>query len=400
MPPVPRGHASAASGRGGARIYLDYAATTPVDPRVAEAMRPYFTDRFGNPSSVHQFGQEARAAVAGARAALAALIGAQTREVIFTSGASEANNLAIVGAAGGRPGPGQHIVTAATEHHAVLEPCHWLAGLGVDVTVLAVDRYGTVDPDAVRRAIRSDTVLVSIMHSNNEIGTIAPLAEIGAITRERGVLLHTDATQSVGILPLDVRALSVDMLSLSAHKRYGPKGVGALYLRSGVKVDPLVRGGSQERGLRGGTENTPGIVGVGEAARVALEGMAEEAARIARLRDRLAAGLESAGGAHLNGHPTDRLPGIISASFDGIDSESLLLALDLEGIAASGGSACAAGTVEPSHVIAALGVDERLARGTLRFSLGRWTTDGEIDRVLEALPVLLARVRAAHQRVR
>ncbi len=380
---------------GHGRIYLDYAATTPVDPRVVAAMRPYFAERFGNPSSAHQFGQEARAAVSGAREALASLIGAEPREIVFTSGASEANNLAILGSVGGRPGPGRHIVTASTEHHAVLEPCHWLAGLGVDVTVLPVDRHGIVDPDAVRGAIRGETVLVSIMHSNNEIGTVAPLAEIGAITRERGVLLHTDATQSAGILPLDVGVLRADMLSLSAHKRYGPKGAGALYLRTGVRIDPLVHGGSQERGVRGGTENTPGIVGLGEAARIAMEGMEEEALRTARLRDRLWAGLESAGGVHLNGHPTDRLPGIVSVSFEGIDSESLLLALDLEGVAASSGSACTAGTVEPSHVIAAIGVEARLAGGTLRFSLGRWTTEDEIDRVLGLLPPLLARVRAA-----
>lgn len=376
-------------------VYLDYAATTPLDPRVLIAMQPFFAERFGNAGSVHGFGQGARAAVDEARAAVADLIGAQPGEIVFTSGATEANNAAIIGTVYASRRPDAHLITAATEHHAVLEPCRWLAGRGAALTVLPVDGHGRVDPDAVRRAIRPETVLISIMHGNNEIGTLAPAAEIGAIAREHGVRFHTDATQSVGIIPVDVGNLRADLLSLSAHKRYGPKGVGALYLRSGVGIEPILHGGGQERGRRGGTENVSSIVGFGAAARLAQESMTEESARIAGLRDRLAAGLAEIEGARVNGHPQERLPGILSVSFAGADSESLLLALDLEGVAAASGSACASGSIEPSHVIAALGLPDRLAAGTLRFSLGRPTTVQEIDRVLAVLPPLLARVRRA-----
>ncbi|MDI6771646.1 MAG: aminotransferase class V-fold PLP-dependent enzyme [bacterium] len=376
-------------------MYLDYAATTPVDSRVLAAMQPFLAERFGNAGSVHGFGQDARAAVDEARAAVAGLIGAQPGEIVFTSGATEANNAAIIGVVYASRRPDAHLITAATEHHAVLEPCRWMAGRGAALTVLPVDGHGRVEPDAVRRAIRPETVLISIMHGNNEIGTIAPAAEIGAIAREHGVRFHTDATQSVGIVPVDVGDLRSDLLSLTAHKRYGPKGVGALYVRSGVGIEPILHGGSQERGRRGGTENVSAIVGLGAAARLAQESMAEESARIAMLRDRLAAGLAAIEGAHFNGHPRERLPGILSVSFEGVDSESLLLALDLEGIAASSGSACTSGSIEPSHVIAALGLPDRLAAGTLRFSLGRPTTTQEIDRVLTVLPPLLARVRRA-----
>jgi cysteine desulfurase len=384
-----------ASGRPGGGIYLDYAATTPVDPRVTVAMLPYFTERFGNAGSVHATGQTARAALDDARRVVARLVGADTQEIVFTSGATESNNTAIFGAvhAGGRRET--HIITSATEHHAVLEPCRWLAAHGAAVTILPVDRYGVVDPEAVRRAIRADTALISIMHSNNEIGTMAPVAEIARIAREHGVLFHTDATQSAGLVPVDVRELGVDLLSFSAHKRYGPKGAGALYVRAGVRLEPFLHGGSQERGRRGGTENVAAIVGFGAAARLAREAMAEEAPRIAGLRDRLAAGLMALDGAHINGHPREHLPGILSVSFAGADSESLLLALDLEGIAASSGSACTSGSIEPSHVITALGLPAALAAGTLRFSLGRWTTIGDVDRVLEMLPPVLARIRRA-----
>lgn len=358
-------------------------------------MQPFFAERFGNAGSVHRFGQEARAAVEEARAAVAALIGAQPGEIVFTSGATEADNAAIIGAVRARRRHDVHLITAATEHHAVLESCRWMAGSGAALTVLPVDGHGCVDPDAVRRAIRPETVLISIMHSNNEIGTLAPAAEIGAIAREHGVLFHTDATQSVGIVPVGVEELRADLLSLSAHKRCGPKGVGALYVRSGVGVEPILHGGGQERGRRGGTENVSSIVGFGAAARLAQESMAEESVRIGGLRDRLAAGLGELEGTRVNGHPLARLPGILSISFAGADSESLLLALDLEGVAASSGSACASGSIEPSHVIAALGLPDRLAAGTLRFSLGRPTTAHEVDRVLAVLPPLLARVRRA-----
>ena len=374
-------------------IYLDHAATTPVDPSVLATMQRYFTETFGNAGSVHQCGQAARGAVDEARVYVARLIGAQPKEIVFTSGATESNNAAILGTVYARDIPDRHVITAATEHHAVLEPCRWLAGRGVEVTVLPVDRSGVVDPDMVRRAIRPETVLITIMHGNNEIGTLAPIAEIGRIARERGVRFHTDATQSVGIVPLDVDDLNVDLLSMSAHKRYGPKGIGALYVRSGVCIEPFLHGGSQERGRRGGTENVPGIAGFGEAARIAMERMTGDAARIAALRDRLAAGLGTIDGAMLNGHPTARLPGIVNVSFAEADSESLLLALDLDGIAVSSGSACTSGSLEPSHVIAALGIPETYAMGTLRFSLGRWTTAEEIDTVLMVLPNILSTIR-------
>ncbi len=381
-------------------IYLDYAATTPVDPRVVATMSPYLTERFGNAGSVHQFGQTARGALDEARAAVARLIGAQPKEIVFTAGATESNNAAIFGAAYAREVPDRHIITAATEHHAVLEPCRWLEARGVGLTVLPVDQHGLVDPDAVRRAIGPGTVLISIMHGNNEIGTLGPVADVAAIARERGVLFHCDATQSAGIVPVDVQALGADLLSLSAHKRYGPKGVGALYVRAGVHLEPLLHGGSQERGRRGGTENVPAIVGFGAAAQIALEVMHEEAARTSALRDRLAAGLAGIDGARLNGHPQHRLPGIANVSFADADSESLLLALDLEGIAASSGSACTSGSLEPSHVIAALGVPGSHAAGTLRFSLGRWTTAKEIDAVLDVLPDVLTPIRRAAARRR
>ncbi len=386
---------TASTGRPAAGAYMDHAATTPVDPRVLEAMRPYFVERFGNAGSVHQLGQEARGAVDEARAAVAALIGAQPREIVFTSGATEADNAAILGIALAPGVRESHVITAATEHHAVLEPCRSLAARGVPVTVLPVDGHGVVDPDAVRGAIRPETVLISIMHGNNETGTVGPVAEVAAIARARGVLMHTDATQSAGIVSLDVTTLGVDLLSLSAHKRYGPKGIGALYVRAGVPVEPILRGGSQERGRRGGTENVPAIAGFGAAVRIAQAEMDEEAARLTTLRDRLAGGLAAMPGARINGHPTHRLPGIVNVSFADADSESLLLALDLEGIAASSGSACTSGSLEPSHVIAAMGLPAAYAAGTLRFSIGRWTTAGDVDVVLDVLPRILAPIRRA-----
>jgi cysteine desulfurase len=376
------------------RIYADHGATTPVDPRVVQAMLPYFTEAFGNPGSIHAWGQQAREAVDRARELVAGALGAAPAEVVFTSGATEADNFALIGAALANAGRGRHIITTQIEHHAVLEPCRFLEGRGFDVTYLPVDRAGRVDPDDVRRALREETILVSVMHANNEIGTLQPIAEIARMARERGALVHSDAAQSFGILPVDVRALGVDLLAVSAHKRYGPKGVGALYVRQGTPLVRLHHGGAQERNRRAGTENVPAIVGFGEAVRLALEVMAEEAARLAALRDQLAAGLARIPGAHLNGHPTERLPGIVSVSFEGADSETLLLALDRAGIAASSGSACTSGSLEPSHVLRAIGVPEAIARGTVRFSLGRSTTAADVAHILAVTAEIVPRLRA------
>ncbi|HEV8338203.1 MAG TPA: cysteine desulfurase family protein [bacterium] len=377
-------------------IYLDYASTTPVDPRVVAAMAPYLSERFGNAASIHSFGQEAREAVERARQIVAAAIGAcDPEEIVFLSGATEADNFALTGAALAKEPQGRHLIVSAVEHHAVLEPARFLESRGFAVSLLPVDAAGRVDPDAVRAALRPDTTVVSVMHSNNEIGTLQPIAEIGRITREAGVTFHCDAAQSLGILPLDVQTLGVDLLSMSAHKRYGPKGVGALYIRKGTPLVRLLHGGSHERNRRAGTHNTPGIVGFGEAIRLALEAMEEEAPRVAGLRDQLIEGLRPIEGARINGHPRERLPGIVNISFRGADSESLLLALDLRGIAASSGAACTSGSLEPSHVLPAIGLRPEVAAGTLRFSLGRWTTEEEITHLLEILSKVVESVRAA-----
>ena len=377
------------------RVYVDHGATTPTDPRVVEAMLPFFTEKFGNASSVHQFGQEARDAVDQARENIAAAIGAKLQEIVFTSGATEADNFAILGAAEANEARGRHIITSAVEHHAVLEPCRFLQSRGFDITIAPVDRYGRVDPDDVRKAIRDDTILISIMHSNNEIGTFEPVAEIGRIARERGILMHTDATQSVGIVPVNVDALHVDLLSMSAHKRYGPKGVGALYIRKGAEVARIQHGGSHERNRRAGTENVPAIVGFGTAVKIALETMDEEAARLRGMRDRLIEGLARIEDAHLNGHPTDRLPGNVNFSFAGTDSESILMALDFRGVAASSGSACTSGSLEPSHVLTAIGLPPEVAAGTVRLTLGRWNTEEEIDYLLGIFPEIIRTLRTA-----
>ena len=377
------------------RIYVDHGATTPTDPRVVEAMLPFLTQKFGNASSIHQFGQEARAAVDRAREVIASAIGAAPQEIVFTSGATEADNFAVLGAAWANEARGRHLIASPVEHHAVLEPLRFLQSRGWDVTYLPVDRYGQVDPDDVRAALRPDTVLISVMHANNEIGTLEPVAEIGRLARERGILMHSDATQSVGILPVQVEVLCVDLLSMSAHKRYGPKGAGALYIRKGSNVARIQHGGSHERNRRAGTENVPGVVGFGAAVRIALECMSDEAARLSRLRDRLIAGLLRIDGAHLNGHPVERLPGNVNVSFEEVDSESILLALDLQGVAASSGSACTSGSLEPSHVLSAIGLPPEIAAGTIRLTLGRWNTEEEIDTLLALFPGIIEDLRGA-----
>jgi len=377
------------------RVYLDHAATTSVDPRVLHAMLPFFTERAGNASSVHGFGQDARAAVDQARAQVATTIGARPSEIVFTSGATESDNLAVFGVALAAEGRGRHIVTTAIEHHAVLEACHLLEQRGWTVTYVPVDEQGIVDPDDVRRSLRPDTVLVSVMAANNEIGTLQPVAEIGRFTRERNIPFHTDATQLVGAAPVGVDDLQVDLLSMSAHKRYGPKGVGALFVRTGTPVVPVQRGGSHERGRRGGTENVPGIVGLGAALRIAIEVMEGEHSRLTALRDRLIREALEMPGAHLNGDPVRRLSNNVNLSFDQTDSQSLVLGLDLHGVASSSGSACTSGSMEPSHVLVALGLPQERASAAVRLTLGRGTTDSEITYAIGALRDVVARIGRA-----
>lgn len=378
------------------KIYLDHAATTSTDPAVLEAMIPWFRDRFGNPSSPHTFGREGRAAVETAREKVAALLGAGPMEVVFTSGGTESDTMALWGVARALRDRGNHIVVSSVEHHAVLEPCRELAGEGFEITQLPVDANGMVDPDDAARALTHRTILVSVMHANNEIGTIQPVAEIARLAHAKGIYVHTDAVQTFGHVPFTVDEIEADLLSLSAHKLYGPKGVGALFIRKGIRIAPLLRGGGQERGRRASTENVPGIVGLGRAAEVARENMAGEAAELARLRERLIEGIrERIEGLRFNGHPERRLPGNVSVSFEGVEAEPLLLTLDLMGIACSGGSACSSTSVEVSHVLSAIGREAGMARGTIRFSLGRETSEEDIDRVLEVLPPVVKRLRAA-----
>lgn len=377
-------------------VYLDHAATTPVDPQVLAAMLPYFSTTPGNPSSIHQPGRMALQALDDAREQVAHVLNCARKEVIFTGGGSESNNLAIKGAAleQRRRGRGAHIITSAIEHHAVLNACEYLAQDGFDLTVLPVDAAGLVHPDDLRAALRPDTVLVSVMYANNEVGTIQPIAELGAICREHGVLMHTDAVQAPGFLPLDVAALNVDLLTLTAHKFYGPKGVGMLYARHGTPLLPQINGGGQERRRRAGTENVPGIVGLAAALTLAEERRPHHVAAMTALRDRLIDGVLAAVPlSSLNGHRTLRLPNNANLSFACVESESVLLLLDQAGIAASSGSACSSGSLEPSHVLLAMGLDTDAAIGSLRFSLGQSTTEADIDYVIATLPGLIARLR-------
>jgi cysteine desulfurase len=378
-------------------IYLDHAATTPVDERVIAAMLPYFGQMFGNPSSIHRSGRAALDALDQAREAVAEVLGAHYKEIVFTGGGSEADNLAIKGAALAQrqAGRGAHIITSAIEHHAVLHAFEYLEAEGFEVSVLPVDAGGLVSPDDLRAAIRPDTVLASVMYANNEIGTVQPVAELGAICRERGVLFHTDAVQAAGALPLKVGPLNVDLLTITAHKFYGPKGVGALYVRRGTPLLPQINGGGQERRRRAGTENVPGVVGLAAALRLAEQQREEWAARCAALRDRLIAGvLERVHHTTLNGHPTRRLPNNANIAFDYVEGESVLLLLDQHGVAASSGSACTSGSLEASHVLRALGLPEERAIGSVRFTVGKDTRAEDIDYVVEILPGLIDRLRS------
>jgi cysteine desulfurase len=384
------------------RIYLDYAATTPTHPDVMSEMQPYFEQKFGNPSSIHSFGREAKSAIEAAREQVVGLIaprhssgqGGSAEEIVFTSGGTESNNFALHGVAYANEKKGNHIITTSIEHHALLEPCKFLESRGFKVTYLPVDKYGLVDPQEVRKAITDKTVLVSVMHANNEIGTIEPIAEISKVAKEKGVYFHTDAVQTVGEIEVDVDKLGVDLLSLSAHKFYGPKGVGALYIRKGTRIIPFIRGGGQENSRRASTENVPGIVGLGKASELARKELGSRSSHLVPLRDRLIKGImDRVPDVILNGHPTRRLPKNVDVAVRYVEGEAMLLNLDMEGIAASTASACSSGSLVPSHVLLAVGLSPGLAHGSIRFTLGRLTTENDIDYVLEIFPRIVEKLR-------
>ncbi len=376
-------------------IYLDCHATTPMDERVFAAMKPYFCDRFGNPSSVHAYGWEAQSAVKLARSVIAEVINANLEEIIFTSGATEANNLAIKGVAEAYFSQGKHIITVATEHRAILDPCLYLESLGFEVTYLPVQKDGLIDLERLKDAIREDTILVSVMAANNEIGVLQPLAQIGAICHENGVLFHTDAAQAIAKIPLDVAQMQIDLMSLTAHKVYGPKGIGALYIRRRhpkVKISAQLQGGGQERGIRSGTLYPPQIVGFATAVQLGIESMVTENERLTKLRSRLWSQLKTLPGIHLNGHPTQRLAGNLNISVEGVDGSALLLGLQPT-VALSSGSACSAASTAPSHVLTALGRNKKLAGASLRFGIGRFNTETEIDIVADAVKTTINALR-------
>ena len=375
---------------------MDHAATTPTDIEVVKEMEPYFTQKFGNPNSVHSFGQEAREAVEEARGKVAHLIGANSSEIVFTAGGTEADNYAIKGIAWANQKKANHIITSKIEHHAVLHSCQFLEKQGFKVTYLPVDKYGLIDPEDVKKAITDNTILVTIMHANNEIGTIEPIKEIGKVVKKAGIYFHTDSVQTTGHIPIDVNDLGVDMLSISGHKFYGPNGIGVLYLRKGTKIVTLIDGGSQEKNRRAGTENVAGIVGLGKAAELAEERLTQgKEKKILRLRDKLIKGIiDKIENVRLNGHPTKRLPGNANFCFEFIEGESMLLSLDMEGVAASSGSACTSGSLTASHVLLAIGLPPEIAHGSLRLTLGKDNTDEEIDYVIDILPAIIEKLRA------
>lgn len=377
------------------KVYLDYAATAPTDPQVLESMEPYFFERFGNASSLHAYGQEAKKAIEDGRQALAEFIGASPEEIVFTSGGTEADNFALLGTAYALEKKGNHIITSAIEHHAVGEPANFLEKKGFKITYLKVDKDGLVCPQDLKEAITDKTILVSIMHANNEIGTLQPIAELGRIAREKGIYFHTDAVQTIGHIPVNVDDLNADLLSLSAHKFYGPKGVGALYIRKGKRLETFMRGGDQERGRRASTHNTPGIVGLAKAIQICGRKMQDEIKFQSRLRDRLIKEIPlCVPEVKLNGHPSSRLPNNVNFSIKYIEGESMLLKLDMLGIACSTGSACTSSSLEPSHVLLAIGLDHATAHGSLRITLGRWTTESDIDYLLDKLPLVVQDLRA------
>ena len=377
------------------RIYLDYAATTPTDPAVVEAMQPYFFEKFGNPSSIHSFGQEAKKAMEEVRSKVANFLGAKEEEIVFTSGGTESNNFVLFGVVWANASKGNHIITTAIEHHAIIEPAKFLEKLGYKVTYVKPDKYGMVSPEDIAKEITEKTILISVMHANNEIGTIQPIKDIGRIAHEKGIYFHTDAVQTIGHIPVNVDDLNVDLLSLSGHKFNGPKGVGCLYIRKGTRLQPYLRGGGQERHRRASTENVAGIVGLGKAIEICAQKMDSEAKEQARLRDKLITEIQKRiDRTYLNGHPTIRLPNNVNLSIEFIEGESMLLNLDMVGIAASTGSACTSGDLEPSHVLLAIGRPHELCHGSLRLTLGRYTKETDIDRFLEVFPKIVSKLRA------
>lgn len=377
------------------KVYLDHNATTPTHPEVVKAMIPYYEGIFGNPSSIHQFGRESRKAVEESRAKIASLLGVEhLDEIVFTSCGTESDNFAIKGVAHALKQKGDHIITSSIEHHAVENTCKFLEKNGYRVTYLPVDKYGIIDLNTLKKSITDKTILITIMYANNEVGTIEPVKEVVNIAKEKGVYVHTDAVQAVGKLKIDVKDSGADLLSLSGHKFYGPKGVGALYIKKGTKITPMQLGGHHEKNRRAGTENVPGIVGIGKAAEIAIKEMANEAKKLTSLRDRLQEGIEkNIKEVKLNGHPTERLPNTCNISFEYLEGESIILNLDMEGVAVSTGSACTSGSLEPSHVLIAMGVSPQTAQGSIRFSLGRINTKEDIDYVLEKLPPIIERLR-------
>lgn len=375
-------------------IYMDNAATTPVKKEVLDEMLPYFTEKFGNPSSIYAIGRESRKAIENSREKVAKVLGADPKEIYFTSGGSEADNWALKGVAFANKNKGNHIITSKIEHHAILHTCQYLEKHGFKVTYLDVDEYGMVNVEQLKDAITDETILISIMFANNEIGTIQPIKEIGAIAKEKGIYFHTDAVQAMGNVKIDVNELNIDLLSMSAHKFYGPKGVGALYIRQGVKIDSLIHGGAQERNKRASTENVPAIVGLGKAIELAYENIDSHNKKLTALRQRLIKGVfDNIDYVRLNGHPEKRLPGNTSFCFQFVEGESLLLSLDMEGIAGSSGSACTSGSLDPSHVLLAIGLPHEIAHGSLRLALGDFNTEEEVDFVVKALVKIVNRLR-------
>lgn len=376
-------------------IYLDYAATTPVDPRVLKAMLPYFSEKFGNTASMHSFGQVAKAALEENREVVADLMNAKPSEIIFTGSATESNNLALKGVAFANKGKGKHIIISPIEHDCVLNSAKWLESQGFEIEKLPVDKYGLVNPLDVKKLVKKDTILVSVIHANNEIGTIQPIAEIGKICRDNGIYFHTDCAQSFGKIPIDVNKMNIDLLTASSHKMYGPKGVACLFIRQGIKIEPILHGGGHESGLRSSTVNLPAIAGFAEACAICAKEMKKESQRLIKLRDKLIKGiLTNIENSYLNGHPAKRLPNNANFYFAFVEGESIIMQLDAYGVAASSASACSSEKLEPSHVLLAIGLKPQEAHGSLRLSLGRWTKEKDIDYVLKVLPGIIKKLRA------